>query len=131
MNQAIEVAFSGGKKVDVILGDLVVKTDQPLKDGGEGSAPNPSQLFLASVAGCAGYFVQEFCRSRDISTEGLRLTMDREYDSKLRRYVRLSLTLTLPSGFPDKYKKAIRRAVEACPVKKSIETPPEFELTVE
>jgi uncharacterized OsmC-like protein len=131
MTQTIEVAFPGGKKVDVLFGEQAIKTDQPLKDGGEGSAPNPSQLFLASVAGCAGYFALEFCRGRDILTEGMRLTLDREYDPKLRRYVRLSLALTLPPGFPEKYKNAIRRAVEACPVKKSIETPPEFELTVE
>lgn len=131
MSRAIEVTFPGGKKVDVSFGDTLVKTDQSLKDGGEGSAPNPSQLFLASVAGCAGFFALEFCRTRNISIEGMRLAMEREYDPKLRRYVKLSLFLTLPQGFPDKYKNAIRRAVEACPVKRSIETPPEFLLEVE
>jgi putative redox protein len=115
----------------VIFGEQVVKTDQPVALGGEGSASNPFQLFLASIAACSGYYALEFCLSRGISTEGMRLTMEKDFDPKAKRLSRVALALTLPSGFPDKYKTAIRRAVEACTVKKCIQAPPEFELTVE
>ena len=38
--------------------------------------------------------------------------------------------LRLPSGFPEKYREAIGRAVDQCAVKKHMIEPPAFELTV-
>ena len=38
--------------------------------------------------------------------------------------------ITLPPGFPEKYRTAIERAVDHCTVKKHILEPPRFELNV-
>jgi putative redox protein len=70
----MRVEFTGGTRVEARFGKHAVTTDQPLKDGGEDSAPSPFALFLASLATCAGYFVLKFCQSRGISTEGMYLT---------------------------------------------------------
>jgi hypothetical protein len=43
---AIEVYFDGGKKVNAIIQDFTVKTDQPVRGGGDNSAPAPFTLFL-------------------------------------------------------------------------------------
>ncbi|HBF42893.1 MAG TPA: osmotically inducible protein OsmC, partial [Desulfobacteraceae bacterium] len=50
MQKTIEVNFPGGKKVDGKIENMIIKTDQPVKDGGEGSAPEPFQFFLMSIA---------------------------------------------------------------------------------
>ena len=50
MEKTIEVSFPGGKKVDGKTANMIIKTDQPIKDGGEGTAPEPFLLFLASIA---------------------------------------------------------------------------------
>lgn len=39
--------------------------------------------------------------------------------------------ITLPNGFPEKYRKAIWRAANLCSVKKHIITPPEFAITLD
>ena len=51
------VTFPGGKRVDAEYGGFTVRTDQPPQSGGEGSAPQPFDLFLASIATCAGIYV--------------------------------------------------------------------------
>ena len=49
----MEISFPGGARVDAAFGDFVVKTDQSPHNGGEGSAPPPFSLFLASIGTCA------------------------------------------------------------------------------
>ena len=43
------------------------------KAGGNGSAPPPFDLFLASLATCAGIYVLGFCEKRSIPHDGIRL----------------------------------------------------------
>ncbi len=124
----IRVSFPGGKRVDAELGGRVIATDQPASLGGDDSAPAPFDLFLASIATCAGIYVLGFCQARDLPTEGLGLTQRVEYDpeSNLPRHVKLELTL--PAGFPEKYRTAIVRAAERCKVKQTIAAQPSFEV---
>ncbi len=128
MNKIISVKFAGGKKVDVEFGDTVVRTDQSRENGGEGSAPEPFQHFLASIAACTGVYALEFCANRRISTEGMALRMVCTRDLKLKRYTKMTLELTLPGGFPEKFRPAIIRAMNLCAVKRHIVNPPEFEI---
>lgn len=124
----IRVTFPGGKRVDAHLGDVVIRTDQPPSLGGDDSAPAPFDLFLASLATCAGIYALGFCQARKLSTEGLALTQRYEVDpeTKLPRLVQLELQL--PDGFPEMYRAAIVRAVEGCKVKKTIAAQPRFEV---
>ncbi len=49
-----KVTFPGGVKVDTTFREFTIRTDQPVRDGGENTAPSPFILFLASLATCAG-----------------------------------------------------------------------------
>jgi putative redox protein len=129
MDKTITVEFPGGKRVDARMGGVVIHTDQALKNGGEGNAPEPFQLFLASIATCAGIYALEFCRARGLSGEGMALMMSCEWDEKKHTIERMHIELKLPPGFPDQYKKAVIRAMDLCTVKKHIIHPPEFIIT--
>lgn len=128
MERIVSVTFSGNKKVDVEIGKTTVKTDQSPKNGGDGSAPEPFQHFLASIAACTAVYALEFCSSRNISMEGMSFRMICELDIKLKRYTRMVLELTLPENFPEKFKPAIIRSMDLCSVKRHIVEPPEFEI---
>ncbi|MFC1568664.1 OsmC family protein [bacterium] len=130
MSKIIEVSFPGGKKVDAKIGDVEIKTDQSILAGGEGSAPEPFQLFLASLATCAGIYVSEFCRAREIEPKGMSLEMICDYDADVKRYVKMKFELTLPPEFPEKYQEGIKRAMDLCTVKRHIMNPPEFSIEV-
>ncbi len=125
----IEVTFPGGKRVDAKVGAFVVHTDQPVELGGAGGEVAPFELFLASLATCAGIYALGFCQARKLPTEGLALTQRYELDPATKLPSKISLTLQLPDGFPEMYRAAIVRAVEGCKVKKTIAAQPAFEVT--
>jgi ribosomal protein S12 methylthiotransferase accessory factor len=122
----VDVRFPGGKGVDATIEGRVIHTDQSLAHGGGGSAPEPFELFLASLATCAGLYVLVFCQARGIPTHELRLDQEQQFeDGKLKRII---LRVLLPGGFPDKYVDAVRAAASGCKVKKALLSPPEVEV---
>ncbi len=127
----IRVTFPGGMRVDAALKGRVIRTDQSKRSGGEGSAPEPYQLFLASIATCAGIYVLSFCRERNLPTDGLELVQHQEYDESGKQLRKVTIKITVPPDFPEKYRRALVRAVNLCTVKKAITNPPEFETTTE
>lgn len=128
MANGMEITFPGGVAVEARLGATTIRTDQPVKAGGTGSAPSPFDLFLASIGTCAGYYALRFCQERQLPTEGLgvAMTWDRNPDTHLIERIRLELTL--PTGFPEKYRTAILRATDQCTVKKHLAEPPAIEV---
>lgn len=127
----ITVSFPGGKRVDAHYDERTVQTDQSVKNGGEGSAPEPFDLFFVSMATCVGIYVLEFCATRDLDTTGLGVHLVSELDPEEKRYPKISIDITLPQDFPKKYQKAIWRTANLCTVKKHILTPPEFTITLD
>jgi len=126
---SIQVMFPGGVRVDAAFKGFTVKTDQPVNEGGGGTAPSPFDYFLVSLATCAGYFIAAFCIERKIPTEGMSLAMtwDRNKDTHLITQFRIAVTL--PPGFPEKYKAAVIKAADQCTVKRHMLNPPDFEIT--
>ncbi len=123
----IAVTFGGGMRVETQIRGRRIETDQPKEKGGEGSAPAPFDLFLASIATCAGFYVLDFCRSRKIATDEIGLVMRTEYDAEKNMIGRIALEIRLPSGFPEKYRAPVVRAADLCSVKKHILHSPVFE----
>ena len=123
----IAVTLAGGKKVQTEINGIRIDTDQPKDAGGEGSAPSPFDLFLASLATCSGYYVLDFCRTRGIPTDGLRLFVRTEVNPGKRMIGKISTEIRLPADFPERYRGPVVRAAELCSVKKHILDPPVFE----
>jgi putative redox protein len=124
----LKVVFGGNTKIDVETKGFVVKTDQPVRDGGDGTAPSPFDLFLASLAACAGFYALAFCRERRILVEGLGVTMTTERGEVSKMIDKVTIAIDLPPGFPEKYRIALVKAVDHCTVKAHILRPPQFEV---
>ena len=127
----IQVTFPGGVRVNAEYHGFMIATDQPVYAGGQGIAPAPFDLFLASLATCAGYYVLAFCRQRQIPTQGLAVTMRMEKNPETKMIGRIAIDISLPPGFPERYKDAVVRAAEMCAVKAHIQKPPVMEVRAE
>ena len=127
----VVVRFGGGKRVEAQIGKFVVATDQPASLGGADGAPAPFDLFLASLATCAGLYVLGFCQARGLSVEGIDLRQHVEVDPTTKLPTTIELHLTLPPTFPDKYRVAVARAAEGCKVKKTIAAQPPIIVVVD
>ena len=123
------IDFPGGARVDAHFGPYTIQTDQPPAGGGEGSAPTPFSLFLASLGTCAGIYVLGFCRQRNLPADGIRLVQLVDRDPLTHMVSHVSLEIHLPSAFPEKYKEALIRSAEQCAVKKHLEKPPKIAVT--
>ena len=124
----IQITYPGGLAVDAEFKGFTVKTDQAVEHGGGGTAPEPFDLFLASLGTCAGLYALRFCQQRGIGTEGLGLTLVTEKEPESKRLALVRLEIVLPAGFPEKYRDAMVRSVDQCAVKRHILEPPRFEV---
>lgn len=123
------IDFPGGARVDAHFGPYTVMTDQPPSGGGQGEAPSPFALFLASMGTCAGIYVLGFCRQRGLSTEGIRILQNVHRDFSTGLVGQVDLEIQVPESFPEKYRDSLIRSAELCTVKKHLEHPPTFEIT--
>ncbi len=126
--EEMEIFFPGGKKVNSSYRGFTVETDQSRQEGGDGSAPEPFDLFLTSIGTCAGIYVLYFCQERQIDTSGLKLALQFEKNEKTRLVETIRIRIHLPPGFPEKYKSAVVRTAELCTVKRTIANPPRFSI---
>lgn len=125
---SMKITFPGGLAVNAVFKEFTVTTDQSLEHGGGGAAPEPFDLFLASLGTCAGLYALRFCQQRSIATEGLGLNLTTEKDPEWKRLAVVRLEIELPQGFPEKYNEALIRSVDQCAVKRHIVAPPRFEV---
>ncbi|HEV8660086.1 MAG TPA: OsmC family protein [Thermoanaerobaculia bacterium] len=123
------ISFPGGVAVDATLNGHTVHTDQPVPFGAD-TAMSPFDLFFASIGTCMGFYALRFCQERNISTNGLQLTLNPIRDEQRKRIETLQIELQVPEGFPVKYIDALRRAVDHCSVKRHLLEPPAFELSL-
>jgi putative redox protein len=126
----MEVFFPGNKRVHARYKGFLIETDQPVENGGDGSAPAPFDLFMASIGTCAGIYVLSFLEQRGISTQGAGVDLSSERDPETKLVSKITLELKLPSEFPEKYRDAVIRTVQQCAVKRHLDNPPVFETYV-
>ena len=119
----MEIVFPGGARVDAVMGNLTVVTNQ------DGSAPAPFGLFLASIGTCAGIYVLSFCTHRNLPTDGIKIIQRLHSNPATRIIETVDLEIVVPPDFPEKYHDALIRAADQCAVKKHLEQPPRFNVT--
>jgi putative redox protein len=122
------IDFPGGSKVDAHFSGFTVKTDQPVRGGGEGSAPSPFNMFLASIGTCAGIYVLGFCKQRNLPLEGIKILEKVNSNPATGMVDEIAIEIQVPESFPEKYYDALVRSADQCAVKKHLENPPKFNV---
>ena len=121
----IRVDFPGGARVDAHFGKFTVPTDQPPT----ALAPMPFDLFLSSIATCAGIYVLGFCQKRGLGIEGIEIVQRSHSNPTTGMIEQIDIEILVPPTFPEKYYDSLVRAAELCKVKKHLEQPPAFHVT--
>ncbi len=114
------VTFPENKKVDIAFDAFEIKTDQSKKNGGDETAPEPFDVFLSSLAGCAGIYAKSFCDTRKLDTTGMRLGLDVTFKENQKHMESVNITLFVNQRFPEKYIKPIIKAMDSCAVKNQL-----------
>jgi len=126
----MEINFPGGLKVQANYKGYKILTDQPVLAGGEGAAPTPFDMFLASIGTCVGIYVKSFCEQRGIDTSKIVIRQNMEVNPETRMIGKITFDIHLPAGFPDKYKEALIKTADHCAVKRHMMSPPAFNYNI-
>lgn len=113
-----------------IRGHRVV-VDQPKDAGGDDLGPTPTELFVASLAGCVGFYAERYLRRHGLPDEGLcvkgSFTMA---EDKPPRVASVALRVIPPAPIPAERMVALQRVVEHCTVHNSLHFEPDVSITV-
>ncbi|MDC1173924.1 OsmC domain/YcaO domain-containing protein [Bacteriovoracaceae bacterium] len=124
----VNVRFLENLKLEANFDDFSIKTDQPIRYKGDGTAPSPFDYFLASSALCAAYFVKIYCKARDIPTEDIKLTQNNIVDPENRYKQIFNIQVELPASISEKDKEGILRSMDRCTVKRVIQNDLGFQI---
>ena len=126
----LDIDFKGGKKVNAVWEGFTIESDAPKSMGGDGTAPSPTALLLASIGTCAGFYIQFFCQKHDISTDSIQFKVRSENDQQTGLIGKFILDIHVDQRFPEKYVNAVKAVAESCVVKKNIANQPDFDTRV-
>jgi uncharacterized OsmC-like protein len=107
--------------------ELVI--DQPKDAGGDDMGPTPTELFMAGLAGCVGFFAERYLRRHGLPGEGLkvecRFGMSEDRPSRVDA---VEIRVFLPKGFPEERREPLLRVISKCTVHNTMERPPPLEI---
>lgn len=128
MNE-IRVGYEHGDHFHVQIGKHGLVVDQPHDAGGDDLGPTPTELFVASLAACVGFYAERFMRRHGIAPEGLAVVCAFAMsEDRPARVTSIDLKLSLPHGFPATRRTALMRIVERCTVHNSIMQAPAIRI---
>lgn len=107
------ITHEGGVKFTAQIRQHRVTVDQPLRGGGDDSAPMPLELLGASLGTCVALYVQQFCHTRGLKYEGMRVEVDPQ--GAQGRIGRFDVRVVLPEPLPPQYEQMLERVAKSCP----------------
>ena len=78
--RTVEGVWHGGYHCSVAAGSFTIEVDEPEEVGGTDLGPQPTDLFLASVASCYTLAISHAARKRSIDLTELSVRVTGEYD---------------------------------------------------
>lgn len=128
----ISVRHEEGDRFTISVRGHEITVDQPIEDGGGDVGPTPSELFVASLAGCVGYFAERFLVRHHIQAAGLGVDATYEYSEDApSRVASIDVRLALPDGFPESNLPALMKVVDRCTVHNSLRQAPRVRISAE
>lgn len=128
--QPLRVVHLGGDRFDISVRGHSIRTDQPDSDGGEDTGPTPTELFIASLAGCVAFYARRYLDRHGLPTDGLAVEADFGMGSRPARVARIEVRLTIPAGVPAERREALLAVASHCTVHNTLMTVPEITVAI-
>lgn len=126
----LTVTYLGNVQFEAEARGHKVVCDQPLEAKGDNEGMTPSELLLASLATCVGYYAVYYLKTRNLSAEGLLVTVEAENAPNPARLGRFRIAIDVPGLDDPRHVEGVKRAAEKCLIKNTMLHPPSFEIDV-
>jgi putative redox protein len=131
MGDELSVRHLGGDRFSIDIRGHEVTVDQPTDAGGEDTAPTPTELFIAGLAGCVAHYARRYLARHQIPPDGLRVTASYSLSSRPARVSAVTMHITAPDALPAERRDAFLAVASHCTVHNSLEQPPEVKILLD
>ena len=129
--QQMDVRFESGECYEVSVRGHRLLVDQPADAGGQDAAPTPTELFVASLAGCVAFYAGRYLTRHGCSRDGLGVSVGYEMaNDRPARVTGINLTVRVPADLPSKRWPALQAVVSRCTVHNSLVSPPKVDINL-
>lgn len=104
------------------IGEHTLLADLPKEMGGEGSAPEPHDLFDAALGACKALTVSLFAKQKELPLKGIDVRVIRDAKDEKKGTYRLTTELTLEGPLDEEQRKLLLSVAEKCPIHKLMTT---------
>jgi uncharacterized OsmC-like protein len=84
--------------------------------GGAAAAPSPTELLSAALGSCIALYVYQFCTSRGLLHDGLRIEVVPRNATSPNRIAELQVTVHIRQELSPHVREMLERVVRSCPV---------------
>lgn len=124
---SVYATWEGGYRCRVQARHHEIHIDEPLSAGGADSGPQPTEVFLASLASCYALALAHVARKRRIELADIAVRAVGEYDGP--RFVKLRVEVT-SSHPPEDLEPLLARASAVCYVSNTMRAVDDVEVVV-
>ena len=115
----LEAKYTDAKKVAVRVNNFIVYTDMPREAGGQNSAPNPFEMFMASFVACQAVFAMSFIEKNAMKKEDFSFRAEPVFDDK-GLIKKMTTIVKIPSSFPKEKEAVFINVLKTCKVGKHL-----------
>ena len=103
---------------EIHIGQHRLASDLSVEEGGDGSGPNPHDLYDAALGACTALTVLWYAKRKGIPVEGLEVTVERDASEERAGIYRLHAAVTLTGNLSATEREELLRVAQKCPIHK-------------
>ena len=127
----LTVRHLDGDRFRIGIRDHELLVDQPVADGGDDTAPTPTELFVASLAACVGFYAHQYLVRHGLPVAGLAVTADYATATQPARVSDITIGIRVPDGVPEERLGALLAVASHCTVHNSLVVPPTVSIVLD
>ena len=120
-HRTVNAHWEGGMRSAVEAGEFRIVSDEPPSAGGANTGPQPTDLFLASIASCFVLAVVWTARRRGFNLPDLHVNVVGTYDGPKFSHIDIEVVSRAPTAVLD---ELLPRAERVCYVTNTLREPP-------
>jgi putative redox protein len=122
----VTINYEGKEQFQVKARSHTILSDQPHKNGGDDTGMTPTEIFLASLGSCAGFYAVKYLQTREIDATGLKIDVSAEKATHPLRLEEIAIHLSLPTSLDDLHYAGVEKAMQSCLIHNTLTHPPKI-----
>jgi putative redox protein len=103
---------------EIHIGRNNLATDATVEEGGEGSGPDPHDLYDSALGACKALTVLWYANKKGIPVENIEVSVNRDRSGERSGTYKLSAELTVTGNLTEEQRQELLRVAGKCPIHK-------------